>query len=256
MNSDLFELLIHSKEIKDLDLSPAVADYLRSLQSTISKTGVDGLLHELDSLSGFDWEFEPVPPEVFFNDNGFLWDRHISRIHPVSRQHLIEMCDLRSPKSLIIDTGALGTGKSFRQAHWGVWLVYLISCLRDPSNYLGLGSGTDLVIGITATTKTTSADLAYNYVMDLIDNSPWFNRHFPRDRGVDARIDLPKKLTVLPESPATNPFIGKNLLAWLGDEVSFLEDTKTSRQERNLAENVGDVQSRAKRLFDKMHDRI
>jgi hypothetical protein len=254
--SSLLDRIINDPDIAAMDLSPAQMAYLRDLAGKVEIGGVSGLLEELGDLSGFDWEQEPVTSDIFFTSTEYLCERHVSRIHPVSLQHLIDVCDVYHPKSVIIDTGALGTGKSFRQAHWGLWLAYLIGCLRDPANYLGLGSGTELVIGVTATKQETSADLAYSYMKDMIDNSPWFSRNFPRNRQLEARIELPKGLSVIPESPATNPFIGKNLLAWLGDEVSFLEDTKSSRQEKSIADSMGNIQSRAKRLYDKMFDRI
>jgi len=256
MSDGLFSMIHNDPAIVSLGTSQAMLDYLSDLEGKISKGGIDEFLNEIEALSSYGWEREPVSAHEFFTSGEYLCDRHVARIHPVSLQHLIDMCDLQHSRSIIIDTGALGTGKSFRQAHWGLWLIYLVSCLRDPSEYLGLGSGTELVIGVTATKLKTSDELAYSYIMDMLDNSPWFNRNYHRDRNIDTMIELPKKLKVIPESPTGSPFIGKNLLAWLGDEVSFLEDTKTTRQERNMAESGADSQSKAKRLFNKMNDRI
>ena len=243
-------------DLQELISRPAVAKYIDKLEQVFNTQGIEAFINELEHLNRYDWRYEPVSSKEFFTSTNYLCENHVKRIHPISLQHLVDICDLSIHKSMIIDTGALGTGKSFRQAHWGLWLLYVMSCLRDPAEFLGIGAGTTITIGITATKLETSQSLAYGYLQDMVDNSPWFSQYFPRDRRMDSKLVFPNKVSVVAESPATSPFIGTNLLAWLGDEVSFLEDTKSSRQERNLAEGTGSNTSKANRLFNKMHDRI
>ena len=133
---------------------------------------------------------------------------------------------------------SIGCGKTFAAIIALMYKLYLLLCMRNPQDYLGLARGTPIVFGLfSATQRLANAD-EYKTLTSIMSISPFFRKI----AGVKdlARphefLRLPHNIQIAFGSRAQN-VLGMNLYAALLDEAAFSILTGDS-QMQNLFDGI------------------
>lgn len=204
-----------------------------------------------------------------------LGDEHFIR-KPVSIREFVlsgyylgKTCDVIFPKLLadleeifdesfteVIFTGAIGTGKTFVSAIGVCYLIYILSCLRDPQKSFKLSPDTVIVIVAFSVTEEAAKDVALKNIIGKVGASPYFERHFkPRitqkkirfynDKGVAANVEVMSRATT------DRGALGLAIIAALMDESDFMP----KRKKKKGADRMG-IDSMAKDIYDGIKRRM
>lgn len=97
-------------------------------------------------------------------------------------------------------------------AHW-------VLCLKDPQAYYSLLPGSRIAFMQMSTSEQQAREVIFGDIDARIKNSPWFNKHYPRDPRYTKQIRFPKDIWIIPGDSAETTFEGYNILAGILDEA-------------------------------------
>lgn len=228
------------------DLSPAAVDVL-------AKWYADALLEgkmENETASALwqaDYVRKPVDIRTFLMDN-FYFGRSCSKFYPILIDAICEIFQPGSGISEIILTGSLGYGKSSVATAALGYVLYRLSCLKNPRGYYNLVGQAKLMIGIYSVSMKQAEDTIFYRLRNYIDASEYFNKVFPRDTNIDLRLKFPgSEIEVLFGSNLLHQ-VGSDMFAYTLDEANFF----SVRQDNETKQMVSD----AHKLYSAVHRRI
>jgi hypothetical protein len=137
---------------------------------------------------------------------------------------------------------AIGSGKSFASSIIIAYLVYRLLCLKDPQGYLGMARGSCIYFLNMSIRAEQSKKVVFGEVKSRIDNSPWFQRHYPPDPDIRSELHLPKNIIIFPGNSKETFPLGYNIFAGIMDEAAWYIDTDN----HDVAED----------MFNALHSRI
>ncbi len=174
------------------------------------------------SLVLADYKWEPVTMERFLSDEYYM-GKLTQKMYPAVRASLIESFDGdKMPLELIL-AGSLGWGKTTLAAVALVYLLYRITCMRNPQDYYGLMPGADIVFGLYSVNLEQAEDTSFGKMKSWIDNIPYFLQRCPRKKNLNSAIKFPGcPVRVIFGSNELHT-IGKDMYAFLLDEANFLQ---------------------------------
>ena len=97
-------------------------------------------------------------------------------------------------------------------AHW-------VLCLKDPQGYYNLLPGSRIAFMQMSTSEQQAREVIFGDIDARIKNSPWFNKHYPRDPKYTKQIRFPKDIWIIPGDSAETTFEGYNILGGILDEA-------------------------------------
>jgi len=216
--------------------SEGVAPLAEQIVEKILKEGDDSLYRYLVSI---DYRWEPVDIDTFLTDSYYLGEVG-KYIYPKWREVLREVFNPVSRYKELIITGAVGTGKTTCASVSLVYVLYQLSCLRDPAVFLGLMPGSPIVLGIYNIFRY-KADDCYMIVKNMVENCPYFRERFPTRKMENFRardgLYFPNQIYVVSGSTELHA-IGLNLFSLLVDEMNFMRVSNSSRPDITQAQRL------------------
>jgi len=197
----------------------------------------------LRSNQRVNWIRQPVPVAEWLNDPYYIghWAHDL---YPAVKRYLVEAC---SPKySEVIIGGALAIGKTLGGVIIGKRLLYELSCADDPAASVGLAAGSPLYFAFVNVNKERAKEAAFEMFKAAVDDSPYFQDHFKRDKDFDAaQLRFPKGIVAKPVITSEQGIISSNLVYLLIDELAFMKVTQKSR----LARGADTTRDQSKQIY-------
>ena len=127
-------------------------------------------------------------------------------------------------------TGGIGTAKTTRALYTTAYQLYLLSCFRSPHLLLNQDRASEIYFVFQSINARVARDVDYSRFRNLIEESEYFNTHFPFRKDLDSRLVFPKNISVFPTSGETSATIGQNVYGGFVDEINFMEVVDSSRK--------------------------
>lgn len=137
---------------------------------------------------------------------------------------------------------SIGAGKSFKSSVIMAYMVYKALCLKNPQEYFGLAKGSPIVFINMSIRAEQSRKVVFGEIKGRVDNSPWFQKHYPPDPNIKSELRFPKNITVFPGNSKETFPQGFNVLGGVMDEAAWYIDT--------------DNHDVAEEMFNALHNRI
>lgn len=116
---------------------------------------------------------------------------------------------------------SLGWGKTTGAALLAIYLLYRLTCLRDPHKYYGIMQGTELVIGVYSINIEQAMDGIYGRLLRWVDAIPYFEAKCPRVKRVTAEIRFASTpIKVIAGSKEVHT-MGRDMYCFVLDEANF-----------------------------------
>ena len=143
----------------------------------------------------------------------------------------------------IVVTGSLSSGKSyFTEALWAR-MLYEFSRIKNLQGYLGMSPSTKILFAYLSLSVQIAKDTAFGQLTTILDNTPYFNQVYVRDKDRDSMLIYPNLVYVKPGSDMSH-FTGMNMIACTYDEANFAKtgggntgDTKKAEATFSSAQN-------------------
>jgi len=223
---------------------------LKKMLSEYSKTGTSNTLTELKNL---DWEQEPVDPETWLLDDYYTGGMGAA-LYPKLQKHFIEIFSRNDIVELIL-TGSIGWGKDYLATLMQSRMLYEISCLKQPQQFLGIAANTPIIFAILNVTSNKSTEYFEN-VKALIDESAYFQAQFARNTRRNFVLEFPKRVYFRDAGSTELGAIGSNIFGAVINELNFMQKSttsvrkKSSETEYDLAKNLySGISTRLKSRF-------
>ncbi len=186
------------------------------------------------------WEilYEVMPPSV----ENFLTPLYLGavadQIYPHVRQTLIEFFDPTNNKRLLALASCISWGKSLCSTLAAVYVIILLSYLRDPKEFFGLNVAGSLVISLLSFTKEKTNQILLQPFYTVLRCSPIFERTIREDRlqfkqqeieighvaytsaGRMGSFQFAKDIHIIVQSDRA-ALLGLNIVFGIASEISF-----------------------------------
>ena len=145
-----------------------------------------------------------------------------------------ELIELNSGKYVeAVLAGGIGTAKTTMALYTQAYQLYLLSCYVSPHEIYGLDPASEIVILFQNLTATKAKEVDYDRFRAMIENSPYFRKHFPFDRDLKSQLIFPNRIVVKPISGDVSGSIGENVIGGVIDEVNFMDIVDKSKRTHN-----------------------
>jgi hypothetical protein len=199
-------------------LSDAEQDYLMQCLEEMAETGTSVTAAQMVTE---DFRHPVVTMEQFLSDPFYMGEIAKS-LYPLVRAFLIDVFDNGIPPMYVLYGGAIGTGKSTAAAVALTYLAFRLTCLKDPHQYYGLQSGSNIYMAVYSVNLDQAMDGIYGKVLNWIDSIPYFAAKCPRIKRVNSSIKFSGSPLEIIVASRTDHTIGKDLIAAALDEINFV----------------------------------
>lgn len=198
----------------------------------------------IPALKDQDYIRRPVDPNTFLNDSYYVGEfaKPGRGLFPKLKEDFCDVFDPQNMKSEVVLTGSIGWGKSYFGGWCNFYVIYLLSCLRNPHKFCGIEEGTPIVLLNLSVTGKAAANTIFVTVKNLVDSSPYFRDHFPRDKKLSSvlrfTIRNPSDPSLVSEihyqSGNSSEFsaIGQNVISGVIDEANFMVSAHKAAHEK------------------------
>lgn len=241
--------------LEDLNLSKFEKAQLAEMLAEQIDTGASPTY---DLLQSADYIRTPISARRFIEDP-YYSGRVGETVFPGVKEDFISMFDRSIPVLDLILTGSLRWGKSFLIALVCGYLVYRLSCLKNPQKYLGLSPISSIYLINLSVTGYQASEGIFSDFLNFVDESPYFKEHFARDKKVSSIANFPNNIIFKSGSSSEFSAIGKNVYVGIIDESNFFGVKQRSSRsidasgEYDAARNLYDALSRRIRLTYTSH---
>ena len=235
MNQAIREALMHtSAKLSDEEIRE-IADKL-FLETITSKRMTAEQLRgkaeiwqtEQGMLDQAKWIREPVPIREFIESPTFLNEQGT---WPLLMSDLEKINDGLHTEAVF--TGPIGAGKTTGAVLTLIYQTYIISCMRDPHEFLGQNPKHEIVMILQALTKEGAKEIGYTRMRNTIAVSPYFKQYFMFDDRIESQMRFPRNVVIRPVAGHETAAIGQNVIGGLLDEINFMKVIKTSTKSRD-----------------------
>jgi hypothetical protein len=189
-----------------------------------------------------DYKRKPVTIESFLNDDYYL-GQFTETLFPKWRADLGVVFGPGAHCAEWLMGGAIGAGKTYTAMIALTYLVYRMSCLRDPQRYYSLAHKTGtIVFGVYSVTMTQATDVGFDYVRSFVDHSPYFQENFPINPRLKRRIDFLNADISIRAGSREFHALGQNLFALCMDEVNFMQAVSKDHRKREASVEKGQAE--------------
>ena len=99
-----------------------------------------------------------------------------SVIYPEVMKDLVELNSGKYVEAVL--AGGIGTAKTTIALYTQAYQLYLLSCYVSPQEAFGLDPASEIVILFQNLTATKAKEVDYDRFRAMIENSPYFKKHF------------------------------------------------------------------------------
>ena len=190
----------------------------------------------LDYLYSLNYKERPVKIRDFVESNYFLGKITVQgkAIYP-GWWDVIEQIFVDDTRYIVVFTGAIGIGKTWIACAICIpYILYRISCLKDPWSYFELAESGKFDVSFFNLTKSLSATRGFQYLQNALLNSYWFRKHgggVIKGKAGNEWMELPLFNWVL-ASPYAKGFSiqGANVVCGIMDEVDSPVESKGQKE--------------------------
>lgn len=241
----------HDEEMAafEADLKRLSPEEKAALQLMLAEAGnqiVPATGSMVDAVSDLEFERVPVGPQQFLDDAYFMGDV-AKNMFPKLREDFVKI--FTGTYEELIATGSIGYGKSFFGTMCLAYVLYQLSCLRNPAESYGLASGSQLHCVNLSARKDTAQRVIFEGVADKLALSPYF-MEIGFERRKDS-IKLPKNIVVVGGESTDTSVLGLSVIAAIVDETNFLRG-QVSKQNMARWHHFG----RAEMLYSSIKSRM
>lgn len=223
-------------------LPPEERKLVLSIVSDIRDRGGAEYSLQFAHIWEIDYKRKPVDIEHFLRDDYYL-GQFTETLFPKWRSDLGVVFGAGAHYVEWLMGGAIGAGKSFTAMIALTYLVYRMSCLRDPQRYYSLAHKTGtIVFGIYSVTMTQAVDVGYDYIRSFVENSPYFAENFPHNPRLKRRIDFLNADISIRVGSREFHALGQNLFALAMDEVNFMQAVSKDKKKREASNVLGQAE--------------
>lgn len=147
------------------------------------------------------------------------------------------------------NTGAIGWGKTFGVSIGVCYLIYLLSCMRDPHASFGIAPNSNITIACLSVNEQLATKVAYENIATKIEASPYFQENFPFEK-TKKELRFPKKIWVAARATTDSSVLGLNVIGGFLDEANFMH------QRGNKNDPRFDLVGQAENLYNAMQRRM
>ncbi len=178
---------------------------------------------------------EFVESKEYFGDKGQVWN--------AVKDNLWQIFHKRPTPFEIVLTGAAGSAKSTTTWISFGYILYLPSNLWDPHLEFGMMPGSTIFLVFQSIRLHTTEDALFDRLKRNVDQSPYFNRYFPRKKSLGSKLIFPNNIVVMPLTGSTDAGLGKDIFAAAITEINFMPIVKGSVRLTNSDKTARDVGS-------------
>jgi hypothetical protein len=167
----------------------------------------------------------PVDIETFITGEKYLNKQ--KAIYPLVMKELVAINSGDYVEAVL--TGGIGSGKTTTALYTTAYQLYLLSCLRDPHEVYGMDSSSEILLIFQSINLRLAEAVTYTRFRDMIEKSPYFNRHFMFDKSLKSKMVFPNRIEVLPVSGLETATIGQNVMGGVIDELNYMSVIEKSK---------------------------
>jgi hypothetical protein len=218
--SDVFEMLnldLDSDLIESL--SPAEKEAILNI---LNEIGTDGTSKSYNELLDKDYDEIPVDIDTFLEDNRYIGKttKNGTTIYPYWRRTLRKIFAEDSQYNEIIFSGAIGLGKTTLAVIGMAYILYRLLCLKNPQEFYGLQSNSEIVIAFFNVNLDLSHGVAYKKMQSMLMESPWFLEHGSvHGRDENTKHYIPDKGISFTVGSQDTHSLGQDIFCITGDTV-------------------------------------
>lgn len=180
--------------------------------------------------SGFQeiekWRHKPVGIRQFIEDPNFLDNR--GEVYPAVMDVLEELASGKHVECVL--TGSIGTGKTSIALWVTAYSLYQLSCMNNPHGEFDLARSSEITIIFQSITRELAKGVDYQRFRAMIEQAPYFRRHFPFVRDIESELRFPNRIIVKPVAGTETAAIGQNVIGGVLDEMNFFNVVDKSRR--------------------------
>lgn len=222
---------------------------LNKIISQLERTGKSSVL---DSLWLEDYEEKPVDMKRFIIDEEYIGNATDcgKAIWPSWTNTLIDIFSPQNKITLLLLSGAIGTGKSTIACTALSYIVYKLLCLKDPAKYYNIMPGSKPGIALFNITLTKSEGVAFHKLNTIFRSSPWFLRHGEEVGNTSNRkVFIPDKNVTIGIGSNADHFIGLDIFSCFMDEVSFKDNKELELSQMKAYDTFTNITRRMESRF-------
>lgn len=205
------------------EIAGLTADEQEVLRTLVAEAE-QGRTDLVDIMAEAEYERIPVDPLTFLTDPYYLGETGAS-MWPKLREDFVDLFNGGYTEAIM--GGSLGAGKSYFVTTALAYILYQMSCLRDPQRAYGIDPGSYIYIAILAKTEKVARRVPVEELLAKINRSPYFEDVFPHKTVIsELEIRFHKKIMVVAGSTASSATIGLNIFAGMIDEAAFMGTEK------------------------------
>lgn len=235
LKADIENLSAEEKEVVEL--------ILKGIANPAEDAGGVGLLKKMGKL---DWKRTPVTISEFVHNEHYLGNT-CDTLYAQIEEDLTELYD--GDYRECIFTGAIGWGKTFGVSIGVCYLIYLLSCMRDPHASFGIAPNSNITIACLSVNEQLATKVAYENIATKIEASPYFQENFPFEK-TKKELRFPKKIWVAARATTDSSVLGLNVIGGFLDEANFMH------QKGNKNDPRFDLVGQAENLYNAMQRRM
>ena len=210
----------------------------------------------------FRYGSPPVPIQQFLDDD-FYFGKIAKDLYPANRADLEDIFDPKNTYLEVILTGATSIGKTFMASIAVCYIIYQLSCFKNPHKWLGASPASPIVLINMSINAQKAKEVIFTRVKTMVDISPYFKDVFKRDmRLVDSLVwrlsgeeeDIKNRtgaqIQFKPGTGDSLSALGDDIYAGIGDELNFFRVVEKSKRA------YGEAFDPAQRLYDVISRRM
>ncbi len=245
------------KSIKKTDFIENLIKEHRGNEEIVLSVIQDTFEEILKESNPFRWE--PVKPQQFLSDPYFLGfnpetgEGVASTLHEKLKEEFCEIHKENATYSEVVLTGGIGWGKSFFMEICMIWQLYLLSCLKAPQLFFGLGANTKIALMIISITEKQSKKNVFSGIKEALKKIPYFIENFQFDskRATESLI-FPNNIEIMNATSEHSSTIGLNIYSACLDEANFFKKVTNSKR----AQEAGEIYDEALVLYQSVRRRL
>ena len=126
--------------------------------------------------------------------------------------------------------GSLGSAKSYLAIISQAYVLYHLSVLKKPQLLYGLDPNSEIQIVFQSIKADLAKKLNYDRFRPMIEESPYFRKHFPHNRNRLSMMEFPSRVQVMAIGAAQTSAIGQAVISGNIEEANFGELTESSKK--------------------------
>lgn len=180
------------------------------------------------SIKEFEQVREIVPIEKWINDQYYCGRDCVEKLYPFWKNLICEIFGGgKQNYNQIVLTGGIGTGKSTAGLYIILRKLYELSCYKNIAGLFGLMSNTMTAFLYFSLTKFQAERSGFAQLRSIVDNVPYFNEYFCRNKYRNSTLDFPENVRIFYGS-STGDMIGLNCISAVIDEANFFGNSSGS----------------------------